>query len=242
MLANIYFNSIKNWDNKTWLSSSRYIQSFNNFLIKNTKLTQDSKIIDVGCGRGKILGSLSKKLKLKNKPIGLDVERHKDRDKTINFKKVDALTFFKNNNKSFDLILIKQTIHLLKISQIKKLLIFCKSKLNRNGKIIILTLDPYRNEIPTFLLMKRHLKISFKRDRQIIKLISKLYSKRIIKKFIYSVKIPKKKYLKMIKNRYISTLLRFSSKEISKGVAEINLKYKKVLKFKDKLQCIIVKK
>ena len=46
----------------------------------------------------------------------------------------------------------------------------------------------------------------------------------------------------MIKSRYISTLLKFSSKEISKGVAEINLKYKKVLKFKDKLQCIIVKK
>ena len=46
----------------------------------------------------------------------------------------------------------------------------------------------------------------------------------------------------MIKSRYISTLLKFSSKEILQGTKEINLKHKKIIKFKDKLQCIIVKK
>ena len=46
----------------------------------------------------------------------------------------------------------------------------------------------------------------------------------------------------MIKNRYISTLLKLSTKEILEGVDEINLKYKNLLKFKDKLQCIIIKK
>ena len=56
------------------------------------------------------------------------------------------------------------------------------------------------------------------------------------------LKYPKKKYLEMIKSRYISTLLKFSAKEISEGIDEINLKYKKLLKFKDKLQCIIIKK
>ncbi len=242
MQENIFFKSLQNWDNKTWLASSNYIQSFNKFLIKEARLTNNSKIIDIGCGRGKILGHLYNKLKFKVKPIGVDLEKHTDRDRRINFKKTDAVIFFKNSNKTFDLILIKQTIHFLKISQIKKLLSFCKSKLNLNGKIIVLTLDPYKNEIPTFPLMDKHLKISFKRDKRIIKLISKLYSKRIIKKFIFNVKIPKKKYLEMVRSRYISTLLKFSSKEISKGIAEINLKYKKVLIFKDKLQCIIVKK
>ena len=46
----------------------------------------------------------------------------------------------------------------------------------------------------------------------------------------------------MIKNRYISTLLWFSTEEIIKGANEINLKYNSVLKFKDKLRCIIIKK
>ena len=34
---------IKNWDNKTWLSSENYINSFNNFLIKILRLIQDLK-------------------------------------------------------------------------------------------------------------------------------------------------------------------------------------------------------
>ena len=82
---------IKNWDNKTWLSSKDYIESFNNFLIKNIKINSNSKILDVGCGRGKILGSLRSKLRLKEKPLGIDIVNHKDKDKRINFKKTNVL-------------------------------------------------------------------------------------------------------------------------------------------------------
>ena len=84
---------IKNWDNQTWLSSINYINSFNSFLIKNIKFNQDFKILDIGCGRGKILGSLKSKLKLKAKPLGIDIINHKDRDKRINFKKTNILNF-----------------------------------------------------------------------------------------------------------------------------------------------------
>jgi cyclopropane fatty-acyl-phospholipid synthase-like methyltransferase len=59
--------NIKNWDNKTWISSNKYIKSFNSFLLKQKKLNRDSKILDIGCGRGKITGSLSSTLKLKKK-------------------------------------------------------------------------------------------------------------------------------------------------------------------------------
>ena len=239
---NIFFKSLKNWDNKNWLSSISYIKFFNIFLIKQAKLTTASKIVDIGCGRGRILGRLASRLKLKSKPLGLDLEKHLDRDKRINFKKVNALKFFKNTNKTFDLILIKQTIHFFKIPEIKQLLNLCKKKLNYNGKIIILTIDPYQNEIPTFALMGKHLRISLKRDQKIIKFISNLHSVKHAKKFIFNVRISKKKYVEMIENRYISTLLKFSAKELSEGVDEINSKYKKLLKFKDKLQCIIIKK
>ena len=242
MQANIFFNSIKNWDNKTWLSSSRYVNSFNKFLIKQGSLNQNSKIIDIGCGRGKILGSLFYKLKLKDKPLGLDIERHKDRDRRIIFKRVDAVTFFKNNKKTFDLILIKQTIHLLKLYEIKKLLRLCKKKLTHSGKIIILNLDPSQNQIPTFPLMNKILKISFAKDKKITNLISILYPTRVTKKFIFKVKISRKKYLEMVKNRYISILLQLSSKEILDGMKKLEIKYKKTLRFKDKLRCIIIKR
>ena len=85
---------IRNWDNKTWLSSNDYIKSFNKFLFKNIKLNPNSVILDIGCGRGKILGNLSSKLKLKQKPIGIDIIDHKDRDKRISFKKISASNFF----------------------------------------------------------------------------------------------------------------------------------------------------
>ena len=233
--------SIKNWDNKTWLSSFKYIQNFNKFLSKNQRLNQSSIILDIGCGRGKILGHLSSKLKLKKKPIGLDIVNHKDKNKKMIFKKIDGSSFLSSTKKTFDLILIKQTIHLLKNNQIQKLLKLCKKKLNLDGKILILSLDPKNNELPTFLLMKQKLQRSLKKDKKIFDLIIKSNPKTIIKKLIFNVKISKKKYIEMIEKRYISTLLNFTDKQILNGQREINLRYNKDLRFNDKLICLILK-
>jgi len=234
--------SLKNWDNQTWLSSKEYIQSFNNFVLKQLKLNKNSKILDIGCGRGKIIENLSIKLKLINKPVGLDIENYKDRSKKIIFKKSDAITYIYKTRVTFDLILIKQTIHLLQTTQIIKLLFVCKNKLNPGGKIIILSLDQDNNEIPTFSTMDKKLKKSFKRDKKIFNLIVKAFKNTIIKSFVFRVKISRKEYVKMIKKRYISTLLNFNEKQILDGINEINLKYKKELKFKDRLICLILNK
>ena len=233
--------SLKNWDNKTWLSSKKYIQSFNNFILKQKKLNRNSQILDIGCGRGKIIGSLSSKLKLINKPIGIDLVNHKDKDKRINFKKTDALSFFLTNKKEFDLILVKQTIHLLKISEIKTLLIKMKKSLRPEGKILIFTLNPYKNEIPCFTLMRSELLKSLNRDKKILRFISKFDQKRIIKYLSYKVEISKKKYVDMISRKFISILLDLNKEQIVTGINEINFKYKKNLKFNDKLICIIIK-
>ncbi len=231
---------IKNWDNKTWLSSQKYINSFNRFLIKNFNLNSNSKILDIGCGRGKILGALNSKLKLKIKPLGIDIINHKNKDKRINFKRIDALNYSSTDNQKFDLILIKQTIHLMKLAEIKRLLRLLKKKLNSKGKILIFTLETNKNEIPTFKLMKHKLEQSLRRDKEILKIITKLYPYRKKKKFFFDVKVKKKEYLRMIKNRYISILLTFSNKQLDFGVQEIELKYKDILRFKDKLICIIL--
>jgi len=233
--------SIKNWDNKTWLSSKDYINSFNKFLIKHSNLNSNSKILDIGCGRGKILGNLSTKLKLESRPIGIDIESHKDKNKKIFFKKTDGINFFKSNNKRFDLILIKQTIHLLKMREIKKLIKLCKNNLLPEGQIFIFALDPARNEIPTFKKMHLKLQQSLSKDKKIINYIIKT-NKCINKKFIYKVKIKKQKYLKMVKDRYISTLLDFNLQDIEKGCEEIRLKFQNEIKFRDKLRCIVIKK
>ena len=231
---------IKNWDNQTWLSSKNYINSFNKFLIKNTNINSNFKILDIGCGRGKILGSLSSRLKLKNKPLGIDIINHKDRDKRINFKRANILDLSLRKSQKFDLILIKQTIHLIKLNEVKKLLKSLEKILNTKGKILIFTLDTINNEIPTFKLMKLKLSRSLMRDKKILKIITNLYPQSIQKRFIFKVKISKKKYLDMVKNRYISTLIPLSKKQINQGIQEIDYCYKNKLKFKDKLNCIIL--
>ena len=233
---------LKNWDNNTWISSKSYIETFNKFMFKQISLNENSKILEIGCARGKILGDLKSKLKLKFKPIGLDPVNHKDKDKRISFQNTDALSFFKKNKQTFDLILIKQTIHFLKMSDIKKLLLLCNKSLNKNGVIFISNLDTYKNELPTFSLMDKKLKSSFKRHQEIFFLISQTFLTVNIRKFEFNVEIPKKKYLDMVKQRYISMLLNFSNKQISDGMKEIDNKYGKVLKFKDKLICFILKK
>ena len=186
---------LKNWDNKTWLSSKKYILSFNNFLKNNIKFGKSSKILDIGCGRANIISLLQSRYKLNEKPVGIDVVKSDNIKKNIIFKKIDAIKYLKTTKKTFDLILIKQTIHLFKINEIIKLLNICKKRLSENGKVIIISLDPYENEIPTFSLMKKKIDISLKRDIRIFNLINKLNFSIVRSKFIFKVKISKKNIL-----------------------------------------------
>ena len=228
-------NELKNWDNKTWLSSSKYINSFNTFLLKKKKLNKTSQILDIGCGRGKIFGALSRKLKLINKPIGIDPVIHKDVDKSIDFRSEDIFEFFKLNKNLFDLIMIKQTLHFFNKDKRSKLIKVCKKKLNKNGVLIIFSLVTKNNEIPCFKLMKQKLNRGLKRDSQMIKVTKKLLIDCDVDKFKFKVSITKNKYIQMLKQRYISCLVNIDKNEISNGINEIKKIFNKNINFVDML-------
>ena len=229
---------LKNWDNKTWLSSKKYINSFNSFLLKKKKLNKKSKILDIGCGRGKIFGSLSRKLKLSNKPIGIDPVTHKDVDKSIEFINEDIFEFFKSNYNKYDLIMIKQTLHFFNKIKRKKLIKNCKERLKKNGVLLIFSLITSNNKIPCFKIMKKKLIRGLKRDSIMIKDASKMLKNNQIDKFKFKVSITKKKYIQMLKERYISCLINLSKVEIIKGIKEINETYPYNILFDDVLICI----
>ena len=233
---------LRNWDNKTWLSSKKYISSFNTFLNTKIKFNKNTFILDMGCGRANIINSLQKKYKFKNKPIGIDVIRNKNIKKNIIFKKVDGLSFLKKTNKKFDLILIKQTIHFFNKNQIKSLLSQVKSKLNINGKLLIFSLKTKKNEIPCFTKMKNKLKKSLEKDEEILKMMKKKLINSKESYFNFKVNISKQKYFTMIKRRYISCLLDMPVKDLAFGINELDLKYKKNINFTDSLKCISYKK
>ena len=228
---------LKNWDNKTWLSSKSYISQFNKFLKAKINFNKNSKILDIGCGRANIISALQKKYKFKNKPIGIDVVANEGIKKNIIFKKIDALKFLKKQEK-YDLIIIKQTIHFFTKTKLIHLLNYAKNRLNPKGKILIFSLKTNNSKIPCFKKMKAKLQESLKRDECLLKIIKKNLKKTKNFYFNFKVVISKKKYLWMVKSRYISCLLHLKNKDINIGLEEIKLKYRNTIRFVDTLKCI----
>ena len=170
------------------------------------------------------------------------MKKGRDKDKNIIFKKIDAFKFLRSNKIKFDLIIIKQTIHFFPSKDIPRLIKYCKNTLNNNGKLMIFSINEKRTQIPTFSKMKKKLNHSLKKDMEITKKILKDNKDIKIKIFDFRVKINRSSYLNMIKQKYISVLLDLNKKELVKGIREINLKYPKILRFVDSLNCIIIKK
>jgi ubiquinone/menaquinone biosynthesis C-methylase UbiE len=233
---------LKNWDNKTWLSSKRYISSFKNFLRSKVKINKNSKILDIGCGRANIISYLYEQYKFNNKPVGIDIIKNKNIKKNIIFKKMDAIKYLKKTNTQFNLILIKQTIHFFPKKKIKSLLNLARNKLNKNGQILIFSLRSKNNKIPCFKIMRSKLLKSLRKDEDILGMIKGNLKNYKIENFSFKVNLSRTKYIQMIKGRYISCLLNMSDEELKKGVDEIKSIYKNRIKFTDTLNCINYKK
>ena len=90
--------------------------------------------------------------------------------------------------------------------------------------------------------MKSKLNKSLERDQNLLKIIKRNLINYKSSFFNYRVTISKKKYIQMIKNRYISCLLKISNQQLKKGADEIELKYKKKIQFTDTLLCILFNK
>ena len=234
--------NLKNWDKKTWLSSDEYISCLIHFLKKQINFNRETKILDIGCGRGKIISTLSKKYRMINLPLGIDIVQHKDVEKKIKVIKINALKYLGKTKLKFDIILFKQSIHFFKQTEITEILKISKNHLRPKGKIIILALHPKKNYWPLFRVFKSKLIKSLKKDEEILNLIKSSFKKYKINYFAFKVKITRDLYQRMVKNRFNSCLLNLSLKEIKTGIEEIKKKYKRKLIFFDKLICITYKK
>ena len=233
---------LKNWDNNTWLSSRKYILNFNKFLKQKVKLSKQSQILDIGCGRANIISDLQKKYNFKNKATGIDLIKNKNIKKNIIFKNINAIDYLKNCKKKYDLILIKQAIHFFPKKKLITLLNLIKKNLNLKGTLLIFSLKIKNNKIPCFKKMKMRLDKSLKKDKFLFKIIEKNLGEVKETNFNYKVIISKKKYVSMIKSRYISCLLDISREDLSKGIGEINLKFKNQIRFTDTLKCLSFRK
>ena len=67
-----------NWDRSSWLSSKEYFEELSSKLIEFLDITEEKKILDVGCGRGHLLENLAFNANLTNQPVGVEPVKHDD--------------------------------------------------------------------------------------------------------------------------------------------------------------------
>jgi len=224
-----------NWDKSSWLSSKEYFEELSSQLIEFLDIREEKKILDVGCGRGHLLESLANKVNFIHKPIGVEPVKHENTisqrieiiNSSINF-------FFQNNNSKFDLVILKQVLHLLNSNEREYFYQEIKKYLNNNGQIVFIHMNN-QTEIPQFPLMGNKLKLSIDSHHLLLEELNKNFKLLNIQNFTYSVKISLDEYLTMITNRYMTVLLDFSEEEIKEGIAFIKQNYSNHLSFNDTL-------
>jgi len=120
-------------------------------IIENYKLTNNSKILEVGCGKGFLLFEIMKILPKINFS-GFDIssyaiENAKEEVKDYLFVcKAEEKYSFEDN--SFDLVICINTLHNLKINKLESALL----EIERTGKNKYIVVESYRNEEELFNL------------------------------------------------------------------------------------------
>lgn len=224
-----------NWDRSSWLSSKEYFAKLSNQLIKSLDLHEEIKILDVGCGRGYLLRSLANKANLINIPFGVEPVKHEGSiPHHIKIINSSINSFLDNNNIKFDVVILKQVLHLLNRNEREYFYYKVKKHLYDNAKIVFIHMND-QTEIPQFPIMKNRLKKSLNSHQYLSEELIKNFKLLKIDNFNYDVNISSKEYLEMIRNRYISVILDLNEEEIEKGIEFIKKHYPNQLSFKDTL-------
>jgi len=145
------------WDGnrKYGYGGYKYIKGY--YLILAKKLIQDycltnkSKILDIGCGKGYLLYEIKKILK-NIKIYGLDISKYAKQNAKIeiknNIKIWDINKKISYPSKYFDLVISINTLHNLKLSSLNH----CLSDIERIGVSKFICVESYRNEKEQFNL------------------------------------------------------------------------------------------
>lgn len=128
-----------------------YWKSVAQALIEDYKLSNQSKIIDLGCGKGYLLHEIKEILPCIN-IVGIDISAYAIDNSTDEIKpylKVfDAKNTLPFKNKEFDLLISLGTLHNFRIPELRKVI----KEINRVSNKSYIMVESYRNETELFNL------------------------------------------------------------------------------------------
>tara|TARA_Y100000389_G_scaffold197731_1_gene232866 strand:- start:1539 stop:2594 length:1056 start_codon:yes stop_codon:yes gene_type:complete len=133
----------------------KYIKGYHKFLaeslIKEYKLTKDSKILDLGCGKGFLIYEMQNILK-SNKIFGCDSSKYALKTSKKGLKNrvfyQDVKKKLKFKSKSFDLVLSINVLHNLNLKDLE----FSLKEIERVGKSKFVCVESYKNDKQQFNL------------------------------------------------------------------------------------------
>ncbi len=225
-----------NWDKNSWLSSDKYFNDLNDLLIAKLKINDKFKILDIGCGRGYLLNNLSTKINFKKKLYGVEPVKHKkNTNKKLNIFNSSIQEFLKNNTSNYDIIIMKQVIHLIPSGEREELLHELKKIISVDGKLVIMQMNE-KFQLPCFPAMKKLLTKTLSQHQIIENELKNLFT--IIQKeeYNFNVNLPRNAYISMIEEKFISVLSYLSEEEIIEGCKYIQSQYPSNISFIDKLK------
>jgi sporadic carbohydrate cluster protein (TIGR04323 family) len=140
-------------DRKYGYGGYKYISDYHSDLakklIKEYSLNNNSKVLDLGCGKGFLLYEL-KKILNDIEVVGIDISRYaklKSKKEISRFiEKKDLKKKLNYDNNSFDLVISINTLHNLKLEYVVK----CLKEIERIGKSKFICVESYRNENEQF--------------------------------------------------------------------------------------------
>ena len=145
------------WDGnrKFGYGGYKYIPGYHKHLaekiISNYSLNNNSRILDIGCGKGFLLYEIKKILK-DIKVYGTDISTYAKKNSIIKIKKNikthDARKKFNYSNNFFDLVISINMLHNFKLSEIHNFLL----QIEKIGKNKFICLESFRNEKEQFNL------------------------------------------------------------------------------------------
>jgi SAM-dependent methyltransferase len=133
----------------------KYIDGYHKFLaqslIKEYRLTKESKILDLGCGKGFLMYEMQRILK-SNKIFGCDISKYAIKNSKKDLKNnvfyQDIRQKLKFDSKSFDLVLSINVLHNLQLKNLE----FALKEIERIGKSKFVCVESYKNDKQQFNL------------------------------------------------------------------------------------------
>ena len=142
-------------DRKYGYGGFKYISGYNESLaeniIKSYNLTNKSKVLDIGCGKGFLMYEIKKKLK-NIEVVGIDISKYAKKNSINEIKKniiiQDARKKLRFRDNFFDLVISINTLHNFKINEVSSSI----SEIERIGRSKFICVESYRSDIEQFNL------------------------------------------------------------------------------------------